>query len=253
MAKVRLVDIAAQVGVSTVTVHNALTGQKGVSDELRAVIQKMASEMGYRPVSAARRQERNRMLRSIGVLIHEQYLAEYTTFYWKMYQELALVATDKNCMAAVEILKHDMEDHQILPRMVEENQVEGLIVMGEISREYIRFMKEQTRIPIIFLDFYDKELAEDAVRALEQYGACIHDCPDPELSYTCWFENLGVTLWRDQIYHPKRMKDDAYAADFRAMPRENQQDVLRFWHFQSVAAESKVYQTLCGALGIPRA
>ena len=48
MAKVRLVDIAAQVGVSTVTVHNALTGQKGVSDELRAVIQKMASEMEYR-------------------------------------------------------------------------------------------------------------------------------------------------------------------------------------------------------------
>ena len=34
MAKVRLADIAAQVGVSTVTVHNALTGQKGVSDEL---------------------------------------------------------------------------------------------------------------------------------------------------------------------------------------------------------------------------
>ena len=170
MAKVRLADIAAQVGVSTVTVHNALTGQKGVSDELRAVIQKMASEMGYRPVSSARRQERNRMLRSIGVLIHEQYLAEYTTFYWKMYQELALVATDKNCMAAVEILKHDMEDHQILPRMVEENQVEGLIVMGEISREYIRFMKEQTRIPIIFLDFYDKELAEDAVISDNFYG-----------------------------------------------------------------------------------
>lgn len=110
------------------------------------------------------------MLRSIGVLIHEQYLAEYTTFYWKMYQELALVATDKNCMAAVEILKHDMEDHQILPRMVEENQVEGLIVMGEISREYIRFMKEQTRIPIIFLDFYDKELAEDAVISDNFYG-----------------------------------------------------------------------------------
>ena len=42
MAKVRLADIAAQVGVSTVTVHNALTGQKGVSDELRARIQKVA-------------------------------------------------------------------------------------------------------------------------------------------------------------------------------------------------------------------
>ena len=155
MAKVRLADIAAQVGVSTVTVHNALTGQKGVSNELRARIQKVAGEMGYRPVSAARRQERSRMLKSIGVLIHEKYLAEYTTFYWKMYQELALVATDKNCMAVVEILKHDMEDHLLLPRMVEENQVEGLIVMGEISKDYIHFMKEQTKLPIIFLDFYD--------------------------------------------------------------------------------------------------
>ena len=103
MAKVRLADIAAQVGVSTVTVHNALTGQKGVSNELRARIQKVAAEMGYRPVSAARRQERSRMLKSIGVLIHEKYLAEYTTFYWKMYHDLSLVATDKNCMAAVEI------------------------------------------------------------------------------------------------------------------------------------------------------
>ena len=170
MAKVRLADIAAQVGVSTVTVHNALTGQKGVSDELRARIQKVAGEMGYRPVSAARRQERSRMLKSIGVLIHEKYLAEYTTFYWKMYQELALVATDKNCMAVVEILKHDMEDHLLLPRMVEENQVEGLIVMGEISKDYIHFMKEQTKLPIIFLDFYDKELSEDAVIADNFYG-----------------------------------------------------------------------------------
>ena len=35
MGKVRMADIAAKVGVSTVTVHNALTGNKGVSDEMR--------------------------------------------------------------------------------------------------------------------------------------------------------------------------------------------------------------------------
>ena len=37
MSKVRLVDIAEKVGVSTVTVHNALNGQKGVSEKLREV------------------------------------------------------------------------------------------------------------------------------------------------------------------------------------------------------------------------
>ena len=46
MNKVRLADIAEQVGVSTVTVHNALNGQKGVSDEVRERIRKVADEKG---------------------------------------------------------------------------------------------------------------------------------------------------------------------------------------------------------------
>lgn len=170
MGKVRLADIAKEVGVSTVTVHNALSGQKGVSDEMRLKIQKLAGEMGYHPVSSARKKERGKSLRNVGVIISEKYLAEYPTFYWKMYQELALVATDKNCMAAVEILKNDMEEHLILPRIVEEEQVEGLIIMGEISRRYIHFMRQNTKVPVVFLDFYDKELAEDAVISDNFYG-----------------------------------------------------------------------------------
>lgn len=42
--------------------------------------------------------------------------------------------------------------------------------MGEISKDYIHFMKEQTKLPIIFLDFYDKELSEDSVIADNFYG-----------------------------------------------------------------------------------
>ena len=171
MGKVRMADIAAKVGVSTVTVHNALAGNKGVSDEMREKIQKVADELGYHQMTAAAKRERNKGgLHNIGVIISERYLATYTTFYWKMYQELALVATDKNCMAAVEILKWDMEENFILPRIQEENTVDALIVMGEISREYIHFMKKHTDMPVIFLDFYDKELAKDAVIADNFYG-----------------------------------------------------------------------------------
>ena len=127
MGKVRMADIAAKVGVSTVTVHNALSGNKGVSDEMREKIQKVADELGYHQMTAAAKRERNKGgLRNIGVIISEKYLAAYTTFYWKMYQELALVATDKNCMAAVEILKQDMEENFILPRIQEEHTVDAL-------------------------------------------------------------------------------------------------------------------------------
>lgn len=171
MGKVRMADIAERVGVSTVTVHNALAGNKGVSDEMRQKIQTAAQEMGYKQITAAVKRERNKGgMRKIGVIISEKYLADYTTFYWKMYQELALVATDKSCMAAVEILKHEMEDQFILPRIQEEETVDALIVMGEISREYIHFMKKHTEMPVIFLDFYDKELSEDAVIADNFHG-----------------------------------------------------------------------------------
>lgn len=170
MAKVRLADIAEKIGVSTVTVHNALSGQKGVSDELRQRIIELADEMGYRQNTAAVKREKGRGLRNIGILISEKYLAEYTTFYWKMYQEMALIAVDKNCMTSVEILKHEIETGFILPRVVTEATVEGLIIMGMINKEYIRFLQKESRMPVIFLDFYDKELSVDSVIGDNFYG-----------------------------------------------------------------------------------
>ena len=45
MAKaVKLADIAQRTGVSTVTVSKALAGQKGVSEEMREKIKKLADE-----------------------------------------------------------------------------------------------------------------------------------------------------------------------------------------------------------------
>ena len=49
MAKaIKLADIAAILNVSTVTVSKALSDQKGVSEEMREKIKKLAQEMGYR-------------------------------------------------------------------------------------------------------------------------------------------------------------------------------------------------------------
>ncbi len=165
MGKVRMLDIANQVGVSAVTVHNALTGQKGVSDVVRDRIINTAREMGY-----FQDQKKSGSLKSIAVIISEKYLAEYTTFYWKMYQELMMVAPDKNCMVVAEILKHEVEDSLKLPRCVEENAVEGLIIMGEIDRRYISNLRERVKIPVVIMDFYYKEVADYAVVSDGFYG-----------------------------------------------------------------------------------
>ena len=157
MAKVRLADLAKVAGVSAVTVHNAITGQKGVSDEMRARILEIAKEMGYRQPGSGARNTQGKSLRCIGVVIPERYLAEYTTFYWKMYQEMALAATEKSCMVTVEILKQEMEDEMIVPCIAKEQTVDALILMGDTSRDYIHYLKKNVDLPIIFLDFYDNE------------------------------------------------------------------------------------------------
>lgn len=82
MAKaVKLADIAARVGVSTVTVSKALSGQKGVSEEMRARIRKLADEMGYRQPSAVKKETGKTRSYTIGVLIEEEYLDKYESFY----------------------------------------------------------------------------------------------------------------------------------------------------------------------------
>lgn len=174
MRKVRLSDIAEKVGVSTVTVHNALTGNKGVSESLRMQIVQVAGEMGYEaPVSSDREREETQQARfyKIGVLIAENYLAEYATYYWKMYQDLSLVATEKRCYTTIEVLKKTAEKQTLeMPVILKEHSVDGLIIIGYIDRNYIRAVKGYTDIPVVFLDFYDSEIAGDSVIADNFYG-----------------------------------------------------------------------------------
>ncbi|MFR7396910.1 MAG: LacI family DNA-binding transcriptional regulator [Blautia wexlerae] len=72
MGKVRMADIAAKVGVSTVTVHNALAGNKGVSDEMREKIQKVADELGYHQMTAAAKREEIKVACAISVSLFQR-------------------------------------------------------------------------------------------------------------------------------------------------------------------------------------
>ena len=107
--------------------------------------------MGYQILSERKQKAREaagEASYTVGVLIAENYLAQYETFYWKMYQELAVAATEKRCFAAVEILRKEDERNTLkLPACVEGNKVDGLIVLGKINKEYIVKLTETARIP----------------------------------------------------------------------------------------------------------
>lgn len=170
MAKaVKLADIAGIVGVSTVTVSKALSDQKGVSEELRTRIKQLAEEMGYQQPSAASKTKVNRSY-NIGVLIADMFLDKYDSFYWQMYQSVTTRAVAKSCFTMLEVISEEMEKEGSLPLLVKENKVDGVIVIGSMSEKFLKTLEEKGNVPIIYLDYYNEELACDAVISNSYYG-----------------------------------------------------------------------------------
>lgn len=167
---VRLADIGAQLGVSTVTVSKALSGQKGVSDTLRKQIVELAGSMGYVPPSKEPRQAKNRSY-TLGVLVGERYIDKYDSFYLEMYKQITGRAIARECFAVMEPVSVDAEKNHTMPKLVTENRVDGIIVMGRLSWGYLEFLNENSSLPMIYLDFCDNKKEADAVISDSYYGA----------------------------------------------------------------------------------
>lgn len=172
MAKaVKLADIAEKVGVSTVTVSKALSGQKGVSEEMRERIKKLADELGYRQPSVMRRESINKKSYNIGVLIQESYLDKYDSFYWQMYQQVSTCALSYECFTLMEVVSRRMEEQAELPKLLKEQKVHGVIVIGKMSPGFLKLLGDSGSVPVVYLDFVDEGQETDAVVSDSYYGA----------------------------------------------------------------------------------
>ena len=170
MAKlVKLADIAAIMNVSTVTVSKALSDQKGVSEEMREKIKKLADEMGYKSPSAIKGMRAHKSY-NIGVVVSERYFERYDSFYWKMYQEVATKAVQKECFTMLEVLSVEDEEELELPKLLKEEKADGLIIIGVLNDNYLCMLEEKTKIPLIYLDFCDRRHEYDAVITDNYYG-----------------------------------------------------------------------------------
>ncbi|MBQ2115768.1 MAG: LacI family DNA-binding transcriptional regulator [Lachnospiraceae bacterium] len=167
---VRLADIAEPLGVSTVTVSKALSGQKGVSDEMREKIVALADELGYRQPSAVKKSLSEGSY-NIGVLMHEKYFDKYASFYMQIYQQINVKAGLKNSFTLLETVNSDMERALEMPKIIQEKKVQGFIVIGRLDDKYIKHLEKSSNMPVIYVDFFSDTNKCDAVISDNFYGA----------------------------------------------------------------------------------
>lgn len=159
---VKMSDIAARLNISTVTVSKALSDQKGVSEQMRDKIKHLAQDMGYRYTAPAKDRELAKSY-NMGVLVSRRYLDSSDSFYGKMCQEITAKAMQKGCFTLLEFMEEQEEQRGKLPKLIREDKIDGLIVVGKPGHDYAGRLEKTVKKPMVFLDFFDAELHTDSV------------------------------------------------------------------------------------------
>lgn len=151
--EVKLGDIAEKLGVSIVTVSNALKGKKGVSEEMRDKITRTAEEMGYH---SAPREKKVRDSHMIGVVVAERYVKEFPSFYMEVYKNISQEAMKRGSLTMLEVASQEKEDLEEKFSAFQDCDVEGVILIGEMKKRYIDAVRrEYQKVPIVCVDYYD--------------------------------------------------------------------------------------------------
>lgn len=165
---VTMKDVAIQLGVSTVTVSKALSDREGVSGSVREIIKQKADEMGYR-YNVMAKSMKDGMNYNIGILVAEQFMHE-SAFYSKMYQRLMKDLMTQKYFGILEIISAEAEKDCIMPHVLQNNKVDGIIILGQMGRNYLEKI-QSAGIPFIFLDFSDDHFPVDTIVSDSFYGS----------------------------------------------------------------------------------
>ena len=169
--KVRLSDIAKKLNVSTVTVSKALSNKDGVGDDLRTQIKQLAEEMGYK-IKSQNNIANGQITGNIGILIPSKFFSPNFSFYWYIFNFLSKAFLSKNYYTIMELLSDTDEKSLTAPRMLQEQKIDGMIVLGQVSDAYIEAIHAKYD-NFILLDFYTNNINLDCVSNDDYYCSYI--------------------------------------------------------------------------------
>lgn len=164
--RVTLREVAGELGVSQVTVHNALAGRGGVSGEVNRAVREKAKELG---MDLSRYENRHLDENAtVGILVSRRYISVGSSFYWTLYERTAYAASRSRYLTMLEIV--EQESSGDMPKILTSGSIDGLIIIGRLPEEMLNRIVSTAGIPVVLLDFLDVEGRCDAVLSANYIG-----------------------------------------------------------------------------------
>lgn len=167
--KVSMQNIADKLQISKNAVSLALMGKKGVSEEVRNLVQQAAREMGYGPYAPKTGGNANLL-----VVVPERIMSyqdnDHFQFFHDMIWGLEKSARKQGCNAVITPLDEEMEASLTLPGQFADIPYRGVILFGITDRNYARLIWE-LNTPLVMMDSYHRDLPCPAVTSANLDGA----------------------------------------------------------------------------------
>lgn len=179
--RVRLVDLAAQLGLTKGTVSRALNDHPDISDQTRLRVRKAAEKLGYRPLSHAQAIRTGRV-QSLGLVLqiyehdaHRPFMAEFLA-------GLSQAASAEDWTLTVATASSDAQTLDLLDRLTVEKKADGFILpRTKLDDARIEFLRARN-VPFVlygrtresrgcaWFDIESERSIEDAVTLLARLG-----------------------------------------------------------------------------------
>lgn len=153
--KVTLADLAQALNTSTVSVSRALSGQPGISEELKRRVWKKAQEMGYH---RGKKSEGQRIL-----LLHQDPYTHDVSNFSAMYQGLERILQEVKADYDTEYVDKETQNQLQWPKKMNKDTIfDGVILLGRFNIPYADLI--HSRIPnLIFFTGYSPAYNYDSV------------------------------------------------------------------------------------------
>lgn len=167
--KVVMQDIADRLKLSKNSVSQALSGKDGVSEETRRLIIETADAMGYRYDKKPSVSSQG-PVRTVGLIASD--FAFSMKFFGEIYLAIEREAKNHGINLLIQSITPEMKEQLLLPSFIEDNQVDGILILSHISTAYISNVIAQG-IPTVLIDHHHPLLQADAVLTNNRFSAYI--------------------------------------------------------------------------------